>query len=121
MRDQTRSYTTDLPRINLQFLTHLRDKLGNATPNTQVYCDTESGRLYLSQFADGYSATINGVTRRIGITATRVGYGVREWYVCPTVANGQQNCISGVKISAAENAGIFITPAKAKTKPTVYY
>lgn len=83
MRDQTRSYTTDLPRINLQFLTHLRDKLSNAAPNTQVYCDTESGRLYLSRYSDGYSATINGVTRKIGITATRAGYGVREWYVCP--------------------------------------
>ncbi|WJM87074.1 hypothetical protein QUF31_08310 [Dickeya chrysanthemi] len=83
MRDQTRSYTTDLPRINLQFLTHLRHKLSNAAPNAQVYCDTESGRLYLSRYSDDYSATINGVTRRIGITATRVRYGVREWYVCP--------------------------------------
>lgn len=83
MRDRTRAYTTDLPRIGLQFLGHMRKSLADAEPGTQFYTHTESGTLYTFRQADGYAMTINGVTRAIRTTTTQAGYGVREWYVCP--------------------------------------
>ncbi|EJR0238841.1 MULTISPECIES: hypothetical protein [Enterobacter cloacae complex] len=83
MRDRTRSYTTDLPRIGLPFLTHMRSRLADAEPATQIYTQTESGTLYTFRQADSYAMTINGVTRVIRTTTTQAGYGVREWYVCP--------------------------------------
>lgn len=83
MRELTRVYTSALPRINLQFLANLHRKLTDSSQETPVYCDTESGRLYLSRESDGYSATINGVTRIIGVDTTLAGYGLRQWYVCP--------------------------------------
>lgn len=85
MRDRTRSYTTDLPRIGLPFLSHMRSRLADAEPGTQLYTQTESGTLYTFRQADSYAMTINGVTRAIRTTTTQAGYGVREWYVCPTV------------------------------------
>ncbi|MCX9070645.1 hypothetical protein [Citrobacter portucalensis] len=83
MRDRTRSYTEDLPRIGLPFLANMRRNLANAAPGTQLYTQTESGTLYTFRQADGYAGTINGVTRAIRITTTQAGYGVRQWYVCP--------------------------------------
>lgn len=89
MRDRTRTYTTDLPRIGLKFLAHIRSNLVDAALGTQLYSQTESGALYTSRQADGYAMTINGVTRAIRITTTRAGFGVREWYLCP-------HCVSRV-------------------------
>ena len=83
MRDRTRSYTTDLPRIGLPFLSHMRSRLADAEPGTKLYTQTESGTLYTFRQADSYAMTINGVTRAIRTTTTQAGYGVREWYVCP--------------------------------------
>ena len=83
MRDRTRSYTTDLPRIGLPFLANMRSRLADAEPGTQLYTQTESGTLYTFRQADSYAMTINGVTRAIRTTTTQAGYGVREWYVCP--------------------------------------
>lgn len=83
MRDRTRSYTTDLPRIGLPFLANMRSRLADAEPGTQLYTQTESGTLYTFRQADSYAMTINGVTRAIRTTTTKAGYGVREWYVCP--------------------------------------
>ena len=83
MREQTRVYTSALPRINLQFLADMQRKLVDSSPKTQIFCDTESGRVYFSLVSGGYSATINGVTRVIGITITRAGFGYRRWYICP--------------------------------------
>lgn len=83
MREQTRVYTSALPRINLQFLADMQRKLVDSSPKTQVFCDTESGRVYFSLVSGGYSATINGVMRVIGITITRAGFGYRQWYICP--------------------------------------
>ena len=83
MRDRTRSYTTDLPRIGLPFLANMRSRLADAEPGTQLYTQTESGTLYAFRQADSYAMTINGVTRAIRTTTTQAGYGVREWYVCP--------------------------------------
>ena len=83
MRDRTRSYTTDLPRIGLKFLAHIRSNLVGAVPGTQLSCQTECGTLYIFRQADGYAMTINDVTRAIRITTTQAGYGVRQWYVCP--------------------------------------
>ncbi|CAM8484855.1 hypothetical protein CIFRMM043B_22635 [Citrobacter freundii] len=83
MRDRTRSYTTDLPRIGLKFLAHIRSNLVDAVPGTQLSCQTECGTLYIFRQADGYAMTINGVTRTIRTTTTQAGYGVRQWYVCP--------------------------------------
>lgn len=86
MRDRTRSYTTDLPRIGLPFLVHMRRKLVDAEPETQLYTQTESGTLYIFRQADGYAMTINGVTRAIQTDTTMAGYGVRQWYICPHCA-----------------------------------
>ncbi|HDG9184886.1 TPA: hypothetical protein PBW37_004366 [Citrobacter freundii] len=83
MRDRTRSYTTDLPRIGLPFLANMRRRLTDAEPGTQLYTQTESGTLYTFRQADSYAMTINGVTQAIRTTTTQAGYGVREWYVCP--------------------------------------
>ncbi|ELW7388866.1 hypothetical protein AB8939_17020 [Yersinia enterocolitica] len=83
MRDRTRSYTTDLPRIGLPFLANMRRSLADTAPGTQISCQTESGTLYSFRQADGYAMTINGVTRAIRITTTQAGYGIRQWYVCP--------------------------------------
>ncbi|EOH1014405.1 hypothetical protein AB3X31_13500 [Raoultella terrigena] len=83
MRNRTRSYTTDLPRIGLPFLAHMRSRLADAEPGTQLYTQTESGTLHIFRQADGYAMTINGVTRTIRTTTTQAGYGVRQWYVCP--------------------------------------
>ncbi len=83
MRDRTRSYTTDLPRIGLPFLANMRSRLADAEPGTQLYTQTESGTLYAFRQADSYAMTINGVTRAIRTTTTKAGYGVREWYACP--------------------------------------
>lgn len=83
MRYSTRHYTTDLPRIGLQFLNNVRRMLVDSSPGTQITCQTESGMLYTLRQADGYVMTINGVTRAIRITTTQAGYGVRQWYVCP--------------------------------------
>lgn len=83
MRDRTRSYTQDMPRINLRFLADMRSRLADAAPGTQLYTQTESGILYTFRQADGYAATINGVTRAIRTTTTQAGYGLRQWYVCP--------------------------------------
>ncbi|HGO5654178.1 hypothetical protein QP231_03270 [Klebsiella pneumoniae] len=83
MRNRTRSYTTDLPRIGLPFLAHMRSRLADAEPGTQLHTQTESGTLHIFRQADGYAMTINGVTRTIRTTTTQAGYGVRQWYVCP--------------------------------------
>ena len=83
MRNRTRSYTTDLPRISLKFLAHIRSSLVDAVPGTQLSCQTECGTLHIFRQADGYAMTINGVTRTIRTTTTQAGYGVRQWYVCP--------------------------------------
>lgn len=71
MRDRTRSYTTDLPRIGLPFLANMRSRLADAEPGTQLYTQTESGTLYTSRQADSYAMTINGVTRAIRTTTTQ--------------------------------------------------
>ncbi|HKN05884.1 MAG TPA: hypothetical protein VJY31_18380 [Buttiauxella sp.] len=83
MRDKTRSYTTDLPCIDLQFLTDIRRRLTDASPGAKLYFQTVNGGLYTFRQADGYGMTINGVTRLIRITTTQAGYGIRQWYVCP--------------------------------------
>lgn len=83
MRDRTRSYTTDLPRIGLQFLADMRRSLAVATPDVQLGCRTEAGTLYTTRRGDDYLMTINGITRTIRLTTTRAGYGVRYWYICP--------------------------------------
>lgn len=83
MREPTRVYTSALPRINLKFLADMQRKLVDSSPKTQIFCDTESGRVYFSMVSGGYSATINGVMRVIGITITRAGFGYRRWYICP--------------------------------------
>lgn len=83
MRDRTRTYTSELPRIGLQYLASIRRGLVDAQPGTQLYCHTEIGTLYTFRLADSYAMTINGVTRPIRTTTTQAGYGVREWYVCP--------------------------------------
>lgn len=83
MRNRTRSYTTDLPRIGLPFLANMRSRLADAEPGTQLYTQTESGTLYAFRQADSYAMTINGVTWAIRTTTTKAGYGVREWYACP--------------------------------------
>jgi hypothetical protein len=62
VRDRTRSYTTDLPRIGLPFLANMRSRLADAEPGTQLYTQTESGTLYTFRQADSYAMTINGVT-----------------------------------------------------------
>jgi hypothetical protein len=46
-------------------------------------CQTESGILHIFRQADGYTMTINGVTRAIRTDTTRAGYGMRQWYICP--------------------------------------
>ena len=56
MRDRTRSYTTDLPRIGLPFLANMRSRLADAEPGTQLYTQTESGTLYAFRQADSYGA-----------------------------------------------------------------
>lgn len=78
MRGRTRSYTTDLPRIGLPFLANIRRSLADTAPGTQISCQTESGTLYSFRQADGYTMTINGVTRAIRITTTQAGYGIRQ-------------------------------------------
>ncbi len=83
MRDKTRSYTTDLPRIGLPFLANIRRNLADTPPGMQLTCQTESGILYTFRQADSYAMTINNVTRAIRITTTQAGYGIRQWYVCP--------------------------------------
>ena len=83
MRDRTRSYTTDLPRIGLPFLVNMRRRLTELSPGMQISCTTESGVLYTSRHADGYAMTINGITWLIRTTITQAGYGIRQWYVCP--------------------------------------
>ncbi|HGS6533647.1 TPA: hypothetical protein ACMEJZ_005502, partial [Klebsiella pneumoniae] len=70
MRNRTRSYTTDLPRISLKFLAHIRSNLVDAVPGTQLSCQTECGTLHIFRQADGYAMTINGVTRTIRTTTT---------------------------------------------------
>ena len=62
MREQTRVYTSALPRINLQFLADMQRKLVDSSPKTQIFCDTESGRVYFSLVSGGYSATPRPVT-----------------------------------------------------------
>lgn len=83
MRDRTRTYTGDMPRIGLQFLVNIRRGLVDAQPATQLYCHTEIGTLYTVRQADSYAMTINGVTRSIRTTTTQAGYGIREWFECP--------------------------------------
>ncbi|NUD79474.1 hypothetical protein HUC42_06020 [Escherichia coli] len=83
MRDRTRNYTQNMPRINLRFLADIRSRLVDVQPGTELYCQTESGTLYTFRQADSYAMTINGVTRAIRTTTTQAGYGVREWFVCP--------------------------------------
>lgn len=87
MRDRTRTYTTDLPRIGLPFLANIRRALAEASHGTEVSCQTESGTLRASRMADGYTMTINGVRRAIRIDTTQAGYGTRYWYVCPHCMN----------------------------------
>lgn len=55
MREPTRVYTSALPRINLQFLADMQRKLVDSSPKTQIFCDTESGRVYFSMVSGGYS------------------------------------------------------------------
>lgn len=97
MRDRTRSYTTDLPRIGLPFLAHMRSRLADAEPGTQLYTQTENGMLYTFRQADSYAMTINGVTRAIRTTTTQAGYGMREWYVCPHCAKRVAKLYIGAK------------------------
>lgn len=86
MRDRTRNYTSDLPRINLRFLADIGRGLVGAKPDTQLHCQTESGTLYIMRQADGYAMTINGVTRVVRTDTTRAGFGMRQWYICPHCA-----------------------------------
>lgn len=83
MRDRTRNYTTDLPRIGLPFLRNIRRALENAVHGAEVASQTESGTLHTFRQADGYAMTINGVTRAVRVDTTSAGYGIRHWYVCP--------------------------------------
>lgn len=50
MREQTRVYTSALPRINLQFLADMQRKLVDSSPKTQIFCDTERKGVLLSGF-----------------------------------------------------------------------
>lgn len=58
VRDRTRSYTTDLPRIGLPFLTNMRSRLADAEQGTQLYTQTESGTSYTFRQADSYAIAV---------------------------------------------------------------
>ncbi|HBE9153270.1 TPA: hypothetical protein KNG91_003004 [Serratia fonticola] len=83
MKDRTRSYTTDLPRIGLPFLANMRRDLTNASDGHAIYTTTESGTLWITKNGNGYTATINGHSFRLSLTTTQAGYGMRHWYLCP--------------------------------------
>ncbi len=85
MRDRTRSYTTDLPRIGLPFLAHMRSRLADAELGTQLYTQTESGTLYTFRQADSYAMTINGVTRRFALQLRRPDMACGNGTFAPTV------------------------------------
>ncbi len=120
MRDRTRSYTTDLPRIGLPFLAHMRSRLADAEPGTQLYTQTESGTLYTFRQADSYAMIINGVTRVIRTTTTQAGYGLREWYVCPHCVKRVAKLFIGRKDVGCRNAGAFTMPARVKMRYLAY-
>jgi hypothetical protein len=84
VRDRTRSYTTDLPRIGLPFLANMR-RLADAEPGTQLYTQTESGTLYTFRQADSYAMTINGVTRAIEPRPHKPGMACGNGTFVPTV------------------------------------
>lgn len=83
MRDRTRSYTTDLPRIGLPFLADVRRRLEDAGQRQFIHCQTASGLLVISRQADSYTASINNHSVALRTDTTQAGYGVRHWYLCP--------------------------------------
>lgn len=84
MRNKTRHYTNVLPRIDLQFLAHIRGQLGDKTDGHGIYVHTESGTLYIIKQSSGcYTAKINDFSTLLNLTTTQAGYGTRYWYLCP--------------------------------------
>jgi hypothetical protein len=83
VKDRTRSYTTDLPRIGPPFLANMRRDLAGVPDGHTTYATTESGTLWITRNGNGYTATINGHSFRLSLTTTQAGYGMRHWYLCP--------------------------------------
>ncbi|EIC82016.1 hypothetical protein SPM24T3_24032 [Serratia sp. M24T3] len=81
MRKRTRHYTTELPRITLLHLKVMQRKFAEGVWALQH--DTRSGTLFFKASDKGFTVTIGGSTLNLKISSTRVGHGVRYWYLCP--------------------------------------
>ncbi|TAI99400.1 hypothetical protein [Pectobacterium versatile] len=78
MRNRTRRYTTSLPFIGQDALTHLKD----APVNLHI----PSIPATFTRSDDGFIVTLNGNTFPLFIIATQASYGTRYWYQCPKCA-----------------------------------
>lgn len=81
MRQQTRHYTSQLPRLTLAHLRELRRLFGDGVHGLQM--ETASGKVTFRQEGDSYATTVGGRTLTLHIATTQAGYGVRYWFLCP--------------------------------------
>lgn len=81
MRDQTRNYTSQLPRLTLADLRAMREMF--ASGSIALRKETRVGIVRFTTDGTGYSAETGGKVIPLRVSVTETGYGVRFWYCCP--------------------------------------
>ncbi|MCD1125340.1 hypothetical protein LPW36_04750 [Jinshanibacter sp. LJY008] len=95
MREQTRQYTTSLPRFRLSHLKTIKQMFESGLPALQW--DTNAGKILLTTENGNITATIGGRTLSLRTTITQAGYGWREWYLCPHCSSRVADLFVGKK------------------------
>lgn len=81
MRDTTRSYTHQLPRLTLADLRTMREMF--ASGSVALSKVTRNATITITADSNGYRAEIDGKIIPLKVCVTEAGYGVRSWYCCP--------------------------------------
>ena len=95
MREQTRSYTYQLPRLTLADLKSARKLFTNGAPAVQK--TTSKGKLCIILDGTQYLAEIGGKTLPLRVSTTQAGYGVRYWWLCPYCHSQNASLFIGAK------------------------
>lgn len=95
MREQTRSYTYQLPRLTLADIRATRRLFAEGARAVQK--STSKGKLSITLDGIQYLAEIGGKTLPLRVSTTQAGYGVRYWWQCPYCHNRSASLFIGAK------------------------